>query len=1058
MRAIIAFLVNRGLVVNLISVSILLLGIVAIFSVNREAFPNVNLDIVQVDVLYPGATPVEIERLVITPIERELKSLTGIDKMYSVAFPGSGRIKLELDPYATNRKQMASDVQLAVDHADLPADLPYDPVVTEIDGAVFPIIRLAISAPLTNLEMKHLGDKIEDDLLSQDGIAKVIMQGNRKAEIRIVVNPEKIQQQRISIGEIADLLKNWNVNVSGGEIDTETGQQSIRIVGEFQTPEDVSSLVIRANERGKGVTIGDVATVTEDLEQPTVYYDVAGKAALSILVLKKADADIISTVDNLKKYLAKIPERYGENITVNTFQDFSSFARLRLKVLTNNGLVGLVFVFISLVLFLRPSVAFTTTMGLPIVFLSGLYILYVSGITLNLISMMAFIIVLGMIVDDAIIIGENITYHMEQGDPPLTAAINGALELMGPVTATVMTTMVAFLPMLYMTGIIGKFIIAIPIVVMSLLFLSWLESFLILPSHVAHFANAEKKPKERQWLINLENGYANLLERVINHHWATVGIGAAIVLLTVLLLLSGKMSFQLFPAAGVNEYLVRVTAPAGTSIEKMQEYLISIDSKMRKDINPKYLETTLLTSGQIAVDEGDPLTQRGGRFGQIRVIYVPAVTRPDHDALDDMRKFQAIIPKQYPNLEIALNELKPGPPTGRPLQVEISSYDDKLTEKAAQRLINFLGTVKGVTAIDSGLKPGDPEIHIVFNKGVATYTGVDLAVASSHVRAAVDGLRVTTTRHGTKEVDVTIRYPKNKKPELEYLKELQIPNKKGGLVPLQKIAKFELHNGYTTIRHNAGIKIQSIVADIDSSIITSNQINKLVRTKQKEWIGEDSKNIKVHYGGEEEKNVESIIQLAISFLLALIGIFFILAIQFNNLKYPILVMVAIPFGAIGIIISFFLHDMFWRPMPLSFFSMLGMVAMSGVVVNSSLILLVFVQRAVKEGHDLRTAILLAGRRRLRAVLLTAVTTVVGLLPTAYGWGGMDLFVSPMALSLSSGLIFATVITLLALPSMYLAAHDVRDWTSEHIATPVSRYISRTIDRTRKRKIFQRFSD
>lgn len=1056
MKGIIDYLVNRGLVVNLISVSILVMGVVAITSINREAFPNVNLDIVQVDVVYPGATPVEIERLVITPIERELKSLTGIDKMLSVAFPGSGRITLELDPYSTNRKRMASDVQLAVDHAELPTDLPYDPVVTEVDGAVFPVIRLAISAPLSKLEMKRLGDKIEDDLLSQDGIAKVLMQGNRKAEIRIVVDPEKMKQQRISIGEIAGLLRNWNVNVSGGEIDTDKGQKSIRIVGEFQTPEDVAGLVIRANEKGKGITVGDIATVTEGLEQASVYYDVAGKSALSILVLKKSDADIITTVDNLKKYLDEIPKRYGEEINVSSFQDFSSFARLRLSVLTNNGMVGLIFVFISLVLFLRPSVAFTTTIGLPIVFLSGLYILYISGITLNLISMMAFIIVLGMIVDDAIIIGENITYHMEQGDPPLVAATNGAFELLGPVTTTVMTTMVAFLPMLFMTGIIGKFIIAIPIVVMSLLFLSWLESFLILPSHVVSFANPDKKPKEREWLIRLENGYAGLLEKVLNHHWKTVGIGALTVMLTIILLLSGKMSFQLFPAAGVSEYLVRVTAPAGTSLEKMQKHLISIDSNIRKEINPDYLEATLLASGKIAVDEGDPLMQKGGRFGQIRVIYIQAVSRPDHDALDDMRKFQETIPKMYPDLEIALNEQKNGPPTGRPLQVEISSYDDNVTNAAASRLIKFLGTVDGVTSVDSGLKPGDPEIHIVFDKGLATYAGVDLATASSHVRAAVDGLRVSTVRHGTKEVDITIRYPKGNKTELEYLKELEIPNDRGGLVPLQKIAKFEQHQGYTTVRHKSGIKIQSIIADIDSTIITSAGINKLVADKQSEWLGEDAKMVKVHYGGEEEKNIESFKGLMISFLLALIGIFFILAVQFNNLKYPILVMMAIPFGAIGIIFSFFLHDIFWRPMPLSFFSMLGMVAMSGVVVNSSLILLVFVQRAIKEGCELKEAILLAGRRRLRAVLLTAVTTVVGLLPTAYGWGGMDLFVSPMALALSSGLIFATVITLLALPSMFLAAHDVRQWACQYIVVPLSRKFGKSTEDA-KNKIVQRFS-
>ncbi len=1008
MKNIIGFLVERPLVVNLISIFIVAIGLFSAFSINREAFPNVNLDRVQVNAVYPGATPIEIEELIITPIEQELKSLTGIDRMISVAFPGSGRIELELDPSASNRKRIVSDVQLAVDRAQLPIDLPAEPGVLEIEGSIFPVIRLAISAPMSPLELKRLGDKIEDDLLELKGVAKTTTLGDRKSEIRIVVNPKKMQQQRISVGEIAQVIQTWNINAPGGDLDTPSGQKSVRIASEFKDAKDVSRVVLRANEFGQGLMICDIAKVTETLEEPRIIYDVEGKPALSMIVLKKGDSDIIETVDEVKAYLATVPDKYGKDIKVATFQDFSKFTRMRLGVLTNNAMVGTILVFLSLVLFLRPSVAITTTWGLPIVFLSGLYTLYALGITLNLISMMGFIMVLGMIVDDAIIIGENVTYHMEQGMEPNEAAKLGTQELLGPVTATVLTTIVAFLPMMFMSGIIGKFIVAIPTVVILLLAYSWLESFLILPSHIAHIANAKAHPKERKWLRNLENFYGGVLEKAIDHRYITVGL--TITALLVSLGIAKFMSFQLFPPAGVDQFLVRVVAKPGTSLQTFRKHLIAVDKDVRANIKPEHLEATVLVSGQQSQDEGDPLTQRGSRYGQIRAVYTPAVARPDHNALDDMYEIARVLPDKYKNLELAFSEIRPGPPTGRALEAEISSNNTAASEKAAKQLMAYLRTVKGVTTVESGLQPGDDELHIVFNRGVAAYAGVDLSTAANHVRAAVGGLRIATTRRGTEEVDITIRYPALKK-ELRNLESLLIPNQRGGLVPITQIAKFEERAGLSTIRHKGGIRIVNVVANVNADLLTSSEINKLVQNNESIWRANLPDKIKVNYGGEQEKNQQSARDLIQAMGFALIAIFFILAIQFNNLRYPIVVMLAIPFGAIGIVIGFMIHGH-----DLSFFAMLGFIALMGVVVNSSLILLVFVQRAIQNGIHWRDSLIHAGRRRLRAVLLTATTTVVGLLPTAYGWGGSDPFVAPMALALSWGLIFATVITLIAIPA------------------------------------------
>lgn len=1024
MHKMIEFLVNRDLIVNLISVFLILLGgFTAIYEMNREAFPNVNLDKVQVSIAQPGSTPEEIERLIITPIEQELKAVDGIDTMNSVAFPGSGKIELEVDPDASNRSRITSDIQLAIDRAKLPVDLPFDPVVLEIDGRVFPVIQLAISAPVTPLELKRLGDRVEDDLLAIPGIARIQVQGERKAEIRIIPDIEKLRYYRITIGEISALLKSWNINSPGGEVQTASGQKMVRVVGEFENAGDVSSLVLRANERGEALRIGDIARVEETLVKAEQYYDVGGKPALNMIILKKSGADIIDTVDAIKAYIKTVPVRYGANVRIDTFQDFSRFTRLRLGVLTNNGLVGLILVFITLIFFLRPSVALTTTIGLPIVFLTGLYVLYLSGITLNLVSMLGFIMVLGMLVDDAIIIGENITYHMEKGMPSRQAASTGALELIGPVTTTVLTTVAAFIPLMFMSGVLGKFIVAIPTVVITLLLFSWLQSFLILPSHVAYFSRPAAHPKERGWLLKLEEWYVKLLEKSIRHRWLTIFIAITILVFSVMLAKT-KLSFQLFPSTGVDQYIVRVTGLPGTGLEQMRNNMLEVEQFIKSRISAENLETTITTTGQTATDGNDPLLQRGSRYGQVRILYTPAVLRPGHNAVIEMNNIVAELPAQFSEYIFAGSEIKPGPPTGRPLEVEISGNNEKVSEIVAHRLIKYLEGTPGVTSIETGITSGDDEVHIVLDKVLAAYTGVDLAVAANHIRAAIDGLRVTTTRRAQEEVDVTIRLEEHTN-KIEALERIFVPNKQNNLVKLSQISTFVEKRGYSTINHKAGVRVVRVIANVDNKLMTSLKLNQIVREDQSKWLEDNADKVNINYGGENEKNQESFASLKVSMLYALLGIFFILAIQFNNILYPLAVMTAIPFGIVGIIISFYLHDIFWKPMPLSFFSTMGMVALTGVVVNSSLILIVFVQRQIMDGVETSLAIIEAGRRRLRAVILTASTTVVGLLPTAYGWGGLDPFVSPMALALSWGLAFSTGVTLFLIPAVMSAGISVK---------------------------------
>jgi len=1029
MKQLITFFVKRGLLVNLISVILLLGGIYAGMNMQREAFPSVNFDVIAVSGSYPGAAPREVERLMVAPIEQELKGIDGINVIRSTAFSGTMQITIEVDPNFTDRSRLVSDIQQAINRSDLPVDLPFDPIITEVKSEQTPVLTFSIFGDFEELELKKLSSYIEEDVRDIRGVANVFVQGDRKEEIRIVPNPSKMRDSRISINDIISLIKGWNVNAPGGRLKARDGQSIIRIAGEFVSAKDAGNLVLRANENGQSLLLKDVADVSETLERPYRYVGAKGDPAITMIVIKKGDADIIDLVDKVRGYLDTVPQKYGEEVNISAYNDFSTITRLRLGVLTSNGTIGLILVLLMLMLFLRPAVALTTAWGLPIIFFGGIAVLYAAGITLNLLVMFGFIMVLGLMVDDAIIIGENATYHMERGLSPEQAAIEGTYELIGPVTATVLTTIVAFLPLMFMEGIIGKFIVAIPVVVIVLLIFSWFEAIFILPNHIRDMANPNKHPKERALFIWISRIYSRLLEKAVKLRYLTILLSFAG--LVGAFALAGTMKFQLFPPGAESTFYLRVNMATGTTLEEMRDTLKNLDTEVRKRIDPAVLETTTMIAGENSADQREALKQIGDRFGFERVILIPFTER-EIKAYDVMSVLEEEIPPLFPKLEISFAMEKPGPPVGRALQVELMGGDEATMTRVAERLIAMLSTAKGVYAVESDLEPGDPEIRIVMNRKLAAYANVNLATVGTHIRAAFDGLRVSTIKRGKEEIDVTIRYPEASQHNINTLMQLEIPNMKGGLIPLHRIASLEHHSGTSSIRHKDARRVINVSAEVDQKNMTSKDLNDLVTQQKDNWLGDDASSVRYNLGGEQEKTEESVRGLLFSFAFALLGIFAVLAVQFNRIGYPLLVMLAIPFGVIGIVVGFFLHAA-----PISFMSMMGFVALTGVVVNSSLVMVVFIQRQILEGVPWREAIIESGKRRLRAVLLTAITTVVGLLPTAYGWGGHDPFVAPMALALSWGLMFSTLITLFSVPAALGIALDIKHITQRLLGKEIT---------------------
>ncbi|MDX8407107.1 MAG: efflux RND transporter permease subunit, partial [Mariprofundaceae bacterium] len=850
MKSMIAFFVRRGVLVNLMSLMLLAGGIYAGINIQREAFPSVNFDIVAIGAAYPGTAPREVEQLLVTPIERELKSIDGINAIRSTAFPGSMQITIEVDPNYKDRSRLVSDIQQAINRADLPADLPADPLISEVKSEQAPVMTFSIFGDFDPLTLKHLGDEIEDDVLDLEGVARVLVQGDRKEEIRIVPDPQKMRRHRVSTDDLISLIRGWNINAPGGHLKAPDGQRIIRITGEFTSAQDAANLVLRANEQGQALRLGDVADVSQTLERPSRYVGAQGDPALNMIVLKKGDADIISLVDRVRAYLKTVPEKYGQGVNVRVYNDMSTITRLRLGVLTQNGAIGLALVLLTLMLFLRPAVALTTAWGLPIIFFSGLLALYLAGVTLNLLTMFGFIMVLGLMVDDAIIIGENATYHMEQGMPPEAAVIKGTHELIGPVSATVLTTIVAFLPLMHMDGIIGKFVFSIPVVVVTLLLFSWWEAIFILPNHIRDFANAGKHPKERWLFVWITGIYSWLLRWALKLRYLTIiltiaGLAAAGALAT-------QMKFQLFPSGAESTFYLRVNMPIGTTLEEMQAKLKTLDIEVRKRIDPALLETTTMIAGENSADQREALKQIGDRFGFERVILIP-FTKRSTSAFTVMDKIQKEIPPLFPELDISFAMQRPGPPVGRALQVELTGSDEAAMTRTAQRLMDVLSAIPGASAIESDLEPGDPELHVVMDRKLAAYAGVDLATAATHIRAAFDGLRVSTLKRGKEEVDVTIRFAEQARHDPATLLNLEIPNRRGGLVPLSRIAKLEETPGATSIRHKDGNRVINVSAEVDRKLLTSQELNNKVASMKEKWLAGDADKLKYHLGGEQER-------------------------------------------------------------------------------------------------------------------------------------------------------------------------------------------------------------
>jgi multidrug efflux pump subunit AcrB len=1030
MNKLIEIFAKQKIFPELITILVIVGGLFALSSIRRESFPNVEFDTVMITTIYPGASPKEVERLISSPLEEDLREIVGIKKMFSVSVESRSEIIIQVDPDQTTTDEVKDDAQLIIDRfQDIPEDSE-DPIVTVIESKIMPIIEVSVSSDMNATELKKVAKYIEKEVERIPEVSSVSISGDKKYEYRIEIDMNKLSKNDISLQEILLALRETNVTIPAGDFTIQNQDQIskeivVRTTGEFQNIDDIKNLVLRTSDLGNSIKLSDLAEIKFTLADSNMGYRAAGKSSLRLIVKKKEKADAINLVNNLKakmKILVKSPELKG--VSVDFINDSSFYIKNRLKILTSNLVVGLFLVLGILSLFLPFRVALVVSMGIPFSFLVTIWIFHYLGFSLNLISVMGLIIVIGMLVDDAIVVIENSFRYMEEGLSPTDAAIKGTQTIWKAVFASVMTTILAFWPMTMISGIFGKFVQFIPYAVIIALVTSMVEAYFILPSHFARWVGDyrdHKPPKFKQkfeiYWKKFVSSYVGLLKFSIARRYLVL-LGFVVFFIVSVIFSAKNLKFILFPPDGIEAFVIKLESPRGSTLNQTELLLLPVENEILK-IPPKELMNYIISIGEHN-SNGDPAgTKRGTNYAQATVYLTPENKRSrTADEIIEELKTNIGSPS---NLKIIFTRLKPGPPVGSPVNIGIrgESFDD--INHALEDIKSEISKWPGVKDLDSNYKLAKDERILKYKPREASMAGLTVQTIGTNVRALYEGVIPTTMRGKDEEIDLRVTFKEDQK-SIDLLDKLKIMNSRGVLVPLNQITEIEESIGIESIYHEAAERQFTISGDVDTKITSALEVS----GKAKEWINKNIQpkypDLNFVYGGENEDTDESLGSLKKTFLLALFLIFFILIVTFENFYQPFLIIAAIPLGVVSVLWTLFLHNK-----PISFMAMLGIIALAGVIVNNAIVFIDFVNEGRKDGLSPEESVLRAGQLRLRAVVLTSSTTVLGLLPTAYGIGGLDKFVVPIALSLGWGMLIGSIMVMFFIPVLIVTVEDFRGW-------------------------------
>jgi len=1037
MRGPVAWFAENHVAANILMIFVIVAGAITAFTMKLEIFPETTLDRIIISTEYPGASPAEVEEAIISRIEEKVAGLAGIKRIDSTSREGYGTIIIEVMK-DWDAKKLLDEVKSEVDRITTLPDEAEKPKVREATHR-HEVINLAVYGDAPEYTIKHLAERIKDDITNLPGVTLAELFGVRKGEIHIEISEATLRRYGLTLEKVSDAVRQASLDLPAGNVKTLGGEILIRTKGRRYQAADYRDVAVITRPDGSKVTLGDIAQLRDGFEDADFYAKFQGKPAALILIYRVADQNALAVADEVKQYMAEIRPSLPAGIEIDFFQDRSKILKSRIWLLLKNMAMGLVLVSILLGLFLNLRLAFWVTLGIPISFLFGLLVLPTFDISINMVSLFAFIMVLGIVVDDAIIIGANIYRKQEQGLPALQASTEGALEVGRPVIFSVLTTVVAFWPLLLGAGTMGKVMRNIPIVVILVLLGSLVESLFILPSHLAgtnHAAQNRKTTHRKEnrvsrwlkWFIS--HPYAKLLDLCLRWRYATVGVGIAVLLLTLGLWTGGWIKFTLFPKVESDVLICSLVMPAGTPVERTTEAALHIEraarealaeaDKKRPQGSPSLLQHSVALIG-VQLGGHGPGASGPEVAGHLAQVHLQLLESEDREVSSTaLAKSWRERVGRVPDAESITfqSELFRA---GNPIEVHLSLGDHTKLEAAVEELKKELSGHPGVFDVADSFLPGKKEMQLKL-KPAARSLGLTLNDLAQQVRHAFYGAEALRLQRGQDEVKVLIRYPEMERRSLGTLEEMRIRTPEGAEVPFSQVAEVKLEQGYVSIERAQRRQVIKVTADVDEATANANEVRQYLE-------GQFLPNLKLRYPGlrytiegEGKEQKESMADVIRGFVIALFGIYALLAIPFRSFSQPFIVMAAIPFGIVGAVIGHLIMGF-----NLSLMSAFGIVGLAGVVVNDSLVLIHAANRFHREGCSPSEAVTQAGALRFRAIILTSLTTFAGLGPMILERSLQAQFLIPMAVSLGFGVLFATLITLLLIPCGYLILDDLYLW-------------------------------
>ena len=1050
MKKIIEFSIKNPVVVNLLVLLIVTAGVVSFLRLTRELFPDFSRRVIRIDTRYPGASPEEVEELITARIEDRVRNVDGLNEMLSSSREGESEIRLQMQS-DTEMSRALGDVRAALDRvAGLPEEAD-EPRVTEV-LSTFPVITVSLSGDIPEQELREIAKDLRDQLRRVDGVATVSIFGIRESRILIEVEPERLDQYGLSLEEIRAAVDNQNRNVPGGALKTARGEILVRTLGVAGGVADVERMILRSTDTGHALTVGDVAGVRESFEDPTVLARFDGKPSLNLVVIKERSGDTISVAKRVRSSVAEFRKTLPGTVAIGLFNDFSVYIRNRLGTLGESGAIGLTIVLTTLCIFVRGRIALMTSLGIPFAVLGCLVLMSVFGVSLNMISAFGLILVLGLLVDDAVIVTENVYRYVEGGLSPKEAALQGTYEVAWPVVTTVLTTVAAFVPFLLLPGTMGVFLEPLPIVVTFALLLSLLEVLFILPSHLSDvitpgYAGKLRRNErlwltrlrrrerltglrrlhvrgQRLWLTSLRHVYETVLGVAIRWRYVAVSV---IVAASVLLAVAAqyRVPFVLFREFESSQFFVNFETSANAKLEDTEAVAVQAEN-VALGLPDSELKSLSTTVGTAFLDANRVV--KGSNVGQLTLELHDDRTRKTAEVIDDLRGKMERIPG-ITKLQFLGLQAGPGGPD---IEARVIGEDLESLRRLTEEVKGFLATLPGIRDIRDDLVAGKEELRISLKPEGRTL-GLDLRSIARQVQQGFQGVEASSIQRGDEDVPIVVRFPRDRRSRVDAVSRMKLALPSGERVFLRDVADLRTGISASQINRDDRKRTLSVFAEVETGKTTvveaTNALKRHFADAGRRYPGQ-----RVVVKGERQEMEESLAALPQISLITLFVIYFVLGSLFKSFIQPFIVMAAIPFALGGVVIG---HLVMGEN--LSFMSILGFIALAGVVVNDSLILVDFINRSRRNGASAYDSIIQSGVVRLRPVMLTTVTTVGGLVPLAFFATGQAKFLSPMAISVVWGLSFATILTLILTPCLYAMLDDAkaiaRRWLRPRAATP-----------------------